>query len=177
MVLFPVYVSFAVIPLSLGIRIASLRGTLRLCVKPPSSDHMWFGFTSVPDIDIHLNSSVGDQMVTGRNWPVGVTKRRMGETGSPSIDDGSGWKREKGRDGATGFASVTLILARSGRLVAGSGREAWAVVMGLSTGFGEQRIVVGYGRVATDLGRRVTAWEREGEIGGAGLHRPFGCWF
>lgn len=52
------------VPLSLGIRVASLRGTLRLYVKPPPSDQIWFGFTSMPDIDIHLNSSVGDRKIS-----------------------------------------------------------------------------------------------------------------
>ncbi|ONI09604.1 hypothetical protein PRUPE_5G246400 [Prunus persica] len=52
------------VPLSLEIRIASLRGTLRLHIKPPPSDRLWFAFTSMPDIDFSLDSSVGDHKIT-----------------------------------------------------------------------------------------------------------------
>ncbi|XP_004301206.1 PREDICTED: uncharacterized protein LOC101303523 [Fragaria vesca subsp. vesca] len=52
------------VPLSLAIRITSLRGTLRLHIKPPPSDRLWFGFTSMPDIDFNLDSSVGDHKIT-----------------------------------------------------------------------------------------------------------------
>ncbi|MQL93788.1 hypothetical protein Taro_026444, partial [Colocasia esculenta] len=55
---------FALVPLSLRIRIASLRGTLRLHIKPPPSDQLWIGFTSMPDIDWNLDSSVGDHKIT-----------------------------------------------------------------------------------------------------------------
>ncbi|KAM3319340.1 testis-expressed protein 2-like isoform X3 [Capsicum chacoense] len=63
------------VPLSLGIRVASLRGTLRLCVKPPPSDQIWFGFTSMPDIDIHLNSSVGDRKISNGRLLLFMTSR------------------------------------------------------------------------------------------------------
>ncbi|XP_050376377.1 uncharacterized protein LOC126793797 [Argentina anserina] len=52
------------VPLSLAIRITSLRGTLRLHIKPPPSDRLWFSFTSMPDIDFNLDSSVGDHKIT-----------------------------------------------------------------------------------------------------------------
>lgn len=52
------------VPLSIGIRVASLRGTLRLQIKAPPSDQLWFGFTSMPDIDLNLESSVGDHKIT-----------------------------------------------------------------------------------------------------------------
>ncbi|KAM1184137.1 hypothetical protein ACFX15_013144 [Malus domestica] len=52
------------VPLSLAIRITSLRGTLRLQIKPPPSDRLWFAFTSMPDIDFNLDSSVGDHKIT-----------------------------------------------------------------------------------------------------------------
>lgn len=52
------------VPLSLSIRVAALRGTLRLHVKPPPSDQLWFGFTSMPDIDFNLESSVGDHKIS-----------------------------------------------------------------------------------------------------------------
>lgn len=51
-------------PISLGIRVASLRGTLRVQIKAPPSDQLWFGFTSMPDIDLELDSSVGDHKIT-----------------------------------------------------------------------------------------------------------------
>ncbi|XVE89407.1 hypothetical protein DITRI_Ditri19aG0199200 [Diplodiscus trichospermus] len=52
------------VPLSLSIRVASLRGTLRLYIKPPPSDQLWFGFTSMPDIEFDLESFVGEHKVT-----------------------------------------------------------------------------------------------------------------
>ncbi|KAI3941724.1 hypothetical protein MKX01_018314 [Papaver californicum] len=52
------------VPISLGIRIASVRGTLRIYIKPPPSDQLWFGFTSMPDIQFNLDSSIGDHKIT-----------------------------------------------------------------------------------------------------------------
>ncbi|GMI81921.1 hypothetical protein like AT1G17820 [Hibiscus trionum] len=52
------------VPLSLSIRVASLRGTLRLYIKPPPSDQLWFGFTSMPDIEFVLESSIGEHKIT-----------------------------------------------------------------------------------------------------------------
>lgn len=51
------------VPLSLAIRVASLRGTLRFHIKPPPSDQLWFGFTSMPEIDWNLESSIGDRKI------------------------------------------------------------------------------------------------------------------
>ncbi|XP_076904649.1 uncharacterized protein LOC143560173 [Bidens hawaiensis] len=52
------------VPLSLAIRVTTLRGTLRLYIKPPPSDQVWFGFTSMPDVDFSLASAVGDHKIT-----------------------------------------------------------------------------------------------------------------
>lgn len=52
------------VPISLSMRVASLRGTLRLHIKPPPSDQLWFGFTSMPDIEFNLESSVGEKKIT-----------------------------------------------------------------------------------------------------------------
>ncbi|WJX19068.1 hypothetical protein P8452_08801 [Trifolium repens] len=52
------------VPLSFAIRVGSLKGTLRLHIKPPPSDQLWYGFTSMPDIDFNLESSVGDRKIT-----------------------------------------------------------------------------------------------------------------
>ncbi|KAF5468741.1 hypothetical protein F2P56_012871 [Juglans regia] len=52
------------VPLSLTIRVASLRGTLRLHIKPPPSDQLWFAFTSMPDIGFNLESTVGEHKIT-----------------------------------------------------------------------------------------------------------------
>nr|XP_043615550.1 testis-expressed protein 2 [Erigeron canadensis] len=52
------------VPLSMAIRVTTLRGTLRVHIKPPPSDQVWFGFTSMPDIDFNLESSVGDHKIT-----------------------------------------------------------------------------------------------------------------
>lgn len=52
------------VPLSMAIRVTTLRGTLRVHIKPPPSDQLWFGFTSMPDIEFSLESSVGDHKIT-----------------------------------------------------------------------------------------------------------------
>ncbi|KAL9996502.1 putative synaptotagmin-like mitochondrial-lipid-binding domain-containing protein [Helianthus debilis subsp. tardiflorus] len=52
------------VPLSLAIRVTTLRGTLKVYIKPPPSDQIWFGFTSMPDIDFSLESAVGDHKIT-----------------------------------------------------------------------------------------------------------------
>ncbi|KAK1441568.1 hypothetical protein QVD17_07569 [Tagetes erecta] len=51
------------VPLSLAIRVATLRGTLRVHIKPPPSNQIWFGFTMMPDIDLSLESAVGDYKI------------------------------------------------------------------------------------------------------------------
>lgn len=52
------------VPLSLAIKITSVRGTLRIHMKPPPSDQLWYGFTSMPDLEWDLESSVGDRKIT-----------------------------------------------------------------------------------------------------------------
>ncbi|KAL0694754.1 hypothetical protein Bca4012_061934 [Brassica carinata] len=52
------------VPISLSIRVSSLRGTLRVHMKPPPSDQLWFAFTSMPDIQFDLASSVGEHKIT-----------------------------------------------------------------------------------------------------------------
>ncbi|KAJ0237589.1 hypothetical protein HA466_0249570 [Hirschfeldia incana] len=52
------------VPISLSIRVSSLRGTLRVHLKQPPSNQLWFGFTSMPDIEFDLASSVGEHKIT-----------------------------------------------------------------------------------------------------------------
>ncbi|KAJ8768312.1 hypothetical protein K2173_021252 [Erythroxylum novogranatense] len=52
------------VPITLSIRIASLRGTLRLHIKPPPSDRLWIGFTSMPEIEFNLESSLGEHKIS-----------------------------------------------------------------------------------------------------------------
>ncbi|CAM8940394.1 unnamed protein product [Rhodiola kirilowii] len=63
------------VPISLAIRIASLRGTLRIHVKPPPSDQLWFGFTSMPEIEFDLASAVGDHKITNGHLAVLLINR------------------------------------------------------------------------------------------------------
>ncbi|CAD5197011.1 unnamed protein product [Musa acuminata subsp. malaccensis] len=51
------------VPLSLSVRISSLSGTIRLHIKPSPSDQLWFGFTSMPEMDWSFESSVGEQRI------------------------------------------------------------------------------------------------------------------
>lgn len=52
------------VPLSLAIKISSIRGTMRIHIKPPPGDRIWYGFTSMPEIEWELESSVGDRKIT-----------------------------------------------------------------------------------------------------------------
>ncbi|WZZ68902.1 testis-expressed protein 2 [Brassica napus] len=52
------------VPITLSIGVSSLRGTLRVHMKPPPSDQLWFGFTSMPEIKFDLVSSVGEHKIT-----------------------------------------------------------------------------------------------------------------
>ncbi|KAK6646197.1 hypothetical protein PHAVU_L006701 [Phaseolus vulgaris] len=63
------------VPLSLAIRVASLRGTLRLHIKPPPSDQLWYGFSSMPDIDFNMESSVGDRKITSAHIALFLVNR------------------------------------------------------------------------------------------------------
>ncbi|URE19256.1 Putative integral membrane protein conserved region (DUF2404) [Musa troglodytarum] len=63
------------VPLSLSIRVASLRGTLRLYIKPPPSDQLWFGFTTMPELDWNLESSVGDRKITSSHIALLISNR------------------------------------------------------------------------------------------------------
>ncbi|THU72786.1 hypothetical protein C4D60_Mb04t15850 [Musa balbisiana] len=63
------------VPLSLSIRVASLCGTLRLYIKPPPSDQLWFGFTTMPELDWNLESSVGDRKITSSHIALLISNR------------------------------------------------------------------------------------------------------
>ncbi|XP_068647026.1 uncharacterized protein [Aristolochia californica] len=63
------------VPLSLAIRITSLRGTLRLHIKPPPSDQLWFGFSTMPDIEWAIDSSVGDHKITSAQIALIISNR------------------------------------------------------------------------------------------------------
>ncbi|KAL4317386.1 hypothetical protein AHAS_Ahas15G0379900 [Arachis hypogaea] len=52
------------VPLTLAIRIVSLKGIMRLQLNPPPSDNLWYGFTLMPDIDFNLESCVRDHKIT-----------------------------------------------------------------------------------------------------------------
>ncbi|GKA42327.1 thiamine thiazole synthase, chloroplastic-like protein [Tanacetum coccineum] len=53
-----------VLLLALAIRVTTFIETLRVHIKLSPSDQIWFGFTSMPDIDFSLESSVGDHKIT-----------------------------------------------------------------------------------------------------------------
>ncbi|XP_073012630.1 uncharacterized protein [Typha latifolia] len=52
------------VPFCLALKVTAVRGTLRLHIKPPPSDQLWFGFPSMPEIVWNLESSVGDRKIT-----------------------------------------------------------------------------------------------------------------
>ncbi|RLM55376.1 testis-expressed sequence 2 protein-like isoform X1 [Panicum miliaceum] len=55
------------VPLSLAIKISCVRGTMRIHIKPPPSDRIWYGFTSMPELEWELESSVGDRKITNNH--------------------------------------------------------------------------------------------------------------
>ncbi|XP_051123319.1 uncharacterized protein LOC127246130 [Andrographis paniculata] len=63
------------VPLSLKIRVSSLCGTLRLRIKPPPSDQIWIGFTSMPEIQFNLDSFIGDYKITNGHVAVFMISR------------------------------------------------------------------------------------------------------
>ncbi|CAH2067022.1 unnamed protein product [Thlaspi arvense] len=63
------------VPITLSIGVSSLRGTLRVHMKPPPSDQLWFGFTSMPDIEFDLLSSVGDHKITNSHVAMFLVNR------------------------------------------------------------------------------------------------------
>ena len=70
-------------PISLSIRVSSLRGTLRVHLKQPPSDQLWFGFTSMPDIEFDLASSVGEHKITNSHVAMFLINRFKVGTPSP----------------------------------------------------------------------------------------------
>ncbi|KAL6873521.1 hypothetical protein ACP4OV_013603 [Aristida adscensionis] len=52
------------VPFSLTIKVSSVRGTMRIRINPPPSDQIWYGFTSMPDLEWELESSVGERKIT-----------------------------------------------------------------------------------------------------------------
>ncbi|KAL8139851.1 hypothetical protein V2J09_005872 [Rumex salicifolius] len=65
----------AQVPFMLAIRVASLRGTMQLRIKPPPSDQLWFTFTSMPDIDFRLESFVGEHKITSAHTSLYLVNR------------------------------------------------------------------------------------------------------
>ncbi|XP_072995502.1 uncharacterized protein [Typha latifolia] len=63
------------VPLSLGIKVTSIRGTLRIHIKAPPSDQLWFGFPSMPEIEWNLESSVGDRKITSSHIALLISSR------------------------------------------------------------------------------------------------------
>ncbi|GAB2225445.1 hypothetical protein Droror1_Dr00006237 [Drosera rotundifolia] len=49
---------------SLAIRVESLKGTMQFHIKPPPSDQLWVGFSSMPDINFQVEPSVGDHKLS-----------------------------------------------------------------------------------------------------------------
>ncbi|RDY03233.1 Testis-expressed protein 2 [Mucuna pruriens] len=63
------------VPLCLAIRVASLKGTLRLQIKPPPSDQLWIGFTFMPDVDFSLESYIGEHKITNSHIALFLVNR------------------------------------------------------------------------------------------------------
>lgn len=62
-------------PISLELRVASLRGTLHLQIKPPPSDQIWIGFTSMPKIELNFSSSIGDHKIVSTHVAMLINNR------------------------------------------------------------------------------------------------------
>ncbi|KAI5072707.1 hypothetical protein GOP47_0013109 [Adiantum capillus-veneris] len=54
----------SLVPFTLSMRLVSLKGTLRVRIKPPPTEHIWFGFTSMPTIELQPEPSIGEHRIT-----------------------------------------------------------------------------------------------------------------
>ncbi|VVA95129.1 unnamed protein product [Arabis nemorensis] len=63
------------VPITLSIGVSLLRGTLRVQLKAPPSDQLWVGFTSMPDIEFDLVSSVGEHKITNSHVAMFLVNR------------------------------------------------------------------------------------------------------
>ncbi|TVU07506.1 hypothetical protein EJB05_40862, partial [Eragrostis curvula] len=64
------------VPLSLAIKVSSVRGTMRIHIKPPPTDQIWYGFTSMPELEWELESSVGDRKISNSRIASSATGSR-----------------------------------------------------------------------------------------------------
>ncbi|KAK1610195.1 hypothetical protein QYE76_033868 [Lolium multiflorum] len=63
------------VPFLLAIKIASVRGTMRIQIKPPPCDRIWYGFTSMPELEWELESSIGERKITNSHIAAFISKR------------------------------------------------------------------------------------------------------
>jgi hypothetical protein len=54
------------VPFSLAVRVNSIRGTLRCHIKPPPSDRLWYGFTSMPDVNWNIETSIAEHKIASK---------------------------------------------------------------------------------------------------------------
>lgn len=54
----------SLVPITLSMRLVSLKGTVRVQIKPPPTDRIWFGFTSMPTIELQPEPSIGEHKIT-----------------------------------------------------------------------------------------------------------------
>lgn len=63
------------VPFTLSLRLVSLKGTMRVQIKAPPTDRIWFGFTSMPTIDLQPEPSIGDHKITNSPVVAFITNR------------------------------------------------------------------------------------------------------
>lgn len=52
------------IPITMSLKLVSLKGTLRIQIKPPPTDRIWFCFTSKPTVQLEPAPFIGDRKIT-----------------------------------------------------------------------------------------------------------------
>ncbi|KAJ7539231.1 hypothetical protein O6H91_11G081900 [Diphasiastrum complanatum] len=52
------------VPITLSVRTLSLKGTLQVRMKAPPSDRIWFGFLSMPELELLSEPSIGDRKIS-----------------------------------------------------------------------------------------------------------------
>ncbi|KAH7295378.1 hypothetical protein KP509_27G044100 [Ceratopteris richardii] len=52
------------VPITLSMKLISLKGTLRVRIKSPPTDRIWFGFTSMPTIELRPEPYIGERRIT-----------------------------------------------------------------------------------------------------------------
>lgn len=74
------------VPLTLSVKVVSLKGTLCVRFRPPPSDRVWFGFTSMPSLEMESEPCIGDHKINSGPVAAFIVERiKVGFQLSPAV--------------------------------------------------------------------------------------------